>query len=308
MGSRQYQLVRTGENAFEFEVMIHRGELTRLQPLLIFHSIEFPVPPSEAFCETMWRAGFQVVFVRRAGFGRSSPLPQALITDHLIRSGATAMAEAAMMRQLITKMDLRNIVLLAMGSSNLVAYRLVKLAPEISFTVFANPVFNQDIFQVFTPDWFRTMLKQIVTSKSGLHVAIQGMKLLIRKDPIGFYNHIYQKNAYDLRYIEDNSDDYREAGNHALETDPGQLFYDTIMLLDTDKILRDGYFRDTPGTVLIGKESGDHWRTEMKSEAARLGLPVIEAPKGDLFCAYASPETLVSAIRVHAQLAVYAIA
>lgn len=180
--SRSFNLVRVGEAAFEFDVMIYGGKRSHLRPLLICHSIEFPVPPSEMFCGAMQAAGLQVIFVRRAGFGRSSPLPQALVTDALIRSGATAMAEAVMMRQLMTKLGLSNAVLLAMGSSNLVAYRLVKLAPEITFTVFTNPVFNQDIFEVFTPDWFRAMLKQIVTSKSGLKVAIQGMKLLIRKD------------------------------------------------------------------------------------------------------------------------------
>ncbi|MFN3214201.1 MAG: hypothetical protein ACE37M_13940 [Henriciella sp.] len=298
--SRSFNLVRVGEAAFEFDVMIYGGKRSHLRPLLICHSIEFPVPPSEMFCGAMQAAGLQVIFVRRAGFGRSSPLPQALVTDALIRSGATAMAEAVMMRQLMTKLGLSNAVLLAMGSSNLVAYRLVKLAPEITFTVFTNPVFNQDIFEVFTPDWFRAMLKQIVTSKSGLKVAIQGMKLLIRKDPVAFYNHIYQKNADDLQYVRDNADDYCKAGQLALETTPAQLFYDAVMLLDQDPLLRDGYFGDTDGVALIGAESSEYWRSQMNSEANRLGLPVAHTPRGDLFCAYTSPETLLEL--VHSQI------
>ncbi|NQY39420.1 MAG: hypothetical protein HRT80_04900 [Henriciella sp.] len=307
MSERPFQLIRTGEEAFEFEVMIYGGALTSRRPLLIFHSIEFPLPPSTTFCDAMWEEGLQVVFVRRAGFGKSSPLPRAMIVDDVVRSGATAVAEAVMMRQLIATLNLQNIVLLAMGSSNLVAYRLVKLAPEINFTIFANPVFNQDIFQVFTPLWFRTMLKQIMTSKSGLRVAIRGMKLLIRKDPVAFYNHIYHKNEHDLRYIEENAEDYREAGDYALATDPAQLFYDAIMLLDHDPLLRDGYFSDTFGTILIGKDSAEHWRTQMRLEADRLGLPIVQAPEGDLSCAYASPETVLSIIEVNTHLSVYAI-
>ena len=308
MSERPFQLIRTGEAAFEFEVMIYGGALTSRRPLLIFHSIEFPLPPSKMFCDAMWDDGLQVVFVRRAGFGNSSPLPRAMIVDDVVRSGATAVAEAVMMRQLIATLNLQNVVLLAMGSSNLVAYRLVKLAPEISFTIFANPVFNQDIFEVFTPLWFRTMLKQIVTSKSGLKVAIQGMKLLIRKDPIAFYNHIYHQNEHDLRYVQDNAEDYREAGDYALATDPAQLFYDTIMLLDHDPLLRDGYFSDTPGTILIGEDSSEHWRNQMKLEADRLGLPIVQAPKGDLFCAYASPETVLSVVNMNTSLSVCEIA
>ncbi|GAB5455797.1 MAG: hypothetical protein Hens2KO_20260 [Henriciella sp.] len=308
MNERTFQLIRTGEAAFEFEVMIYGGELTTRRPLVIFHSIEFPIPPSKAFCDTMWQAGLQVIFVRRPGFGKSSPLPRALITDEVVRSGATAMAEAVMMRQLISTLNLQDAVLLALGSSNLVAYRLVKLAPEISFTVFVNPVFNQDIFQVFTPLWFRTMLKQIVTSKSGLKVAIQGMKLLIRKDPVAFYNHIYHKNEYDLRYVREHVDDHYEAGNYALDIDPAQLFYDAIMLLDHDPLLRDGYFTDIFGTIFIGQKSSDYWRKQMRVEADRLGLPIVEAPKGDLFCAYASAETLLSVIELNTQLSAHAIA
>ena len=307
MLARQFQIIRVGE-AFEFEVMLYGGVRCGLRPLLVVHSIEFPIPPSRSFCEAMRAAGLQVIFVRRAGFGESSPLPHALLTDNLIRSGATAMAEAVMMRQLISKLGLNNAVLLAMGSANLVAYRLVKLAPEITFTVFANPVFNQDIFQVFTPDWFRAMLRQIVTSKGGLKVAVQGMKLLIRKDPIAFYNHIYNKNSHDLQYISDNADDYRESGGFALKTDPAQLFYDAIMLLDKDPLLRDGYFTETEGTILIGSESLEYWRSEMYLEAERVGLPVIEAPKGDLFCAYTSPGTLISAIEPHPKTVQYALA
>ena len=134
------------------------------------------------------------------------------------------------------------------------------------------------------------------------------MKLLIRKDPIAFYNHIYHQNEYDLRYIHDNAEDYHEAGAYALGTDPAQLFYDAIMLLDHDPLLRDNYFSDVPGTIFIGQKSSEYWRTQMRLEAERLRLPIVEAPKGDLFCAYTSPETLLSAIVLNTELSAYAIA
>lgn len=302
MSTRQFQLVHVAEHGTAFEVMIYGGKVKDLQPLLIFHSIEFPVPPSEAFCDLLWDAGLQVIFVRRAGYGRSTALPRALIENVTITSGATAMAEAVMLRKLISTLDLENIIVLAMGSSNPVIYRLVHIAPEIVFTVFANPMFNQDIWQVFTPHWFRSMLKQIVSSKSGLTVAYQGMKLLIRKDPIAFYKHIYSKNVYDLKYIRANEDDYRLAGAFALETDAAQLYYDTMMCLSNDPTLKDGFFDGINGTALIGAESSQHWRNEMKREAARVGLPVVHAPKGDLFCAYCSPNTLLDLIQEQAKV------
>ncbi|MCR9271478.1 MAG: hypothetical protein ACX94B_13845 [Henriciella sp.] len=303
MSKRHFQLVHVAEHGSAFDVMVFGGDVQDLQPLLIFHSIEFPVPPSDAFCDLLWDAGLQVIFVRRAGFGRSTPLPRALIEKVTITSGATAMAEAVMLRKLISTLDLKNIIVLAMGSSNPVIYRLVHIAPEITYTIFANPMFNQDIWQVFTPNWFRTMLKQIVSSKSGLTVAYQGMKLLIRKDPVAFYSHIYSKNAHDLKYIRTNEDDYRQAGEFALRTDAAQLYYDTMMCLSDDPTLKDGFFDGINGTALIGADSSLHWRNEMKREAARVGLPVIQAPKGDLFCAYCSPNTLLDLIQKQANVA-----
>ena len=159
MTQRTFQNVRVGEQAFQFDVMIYGGTRNDRQPLLILHSIEFATPPSTDVCEYLWQSGFQVIFVHRAGFGRSSPLPRALNSEQSIKSGVTACAEAAMLRQLIVRLGLRDLNLLAIGSANPVAYRLVQMAREISYSVFVNPIFNQDIWQVFSPMWFRTMLK-----------------------------------------------------------------------------------------------------------------------------------------------------
>jgi hypothetical protein len=296
MAGRDFEIIRVGQRAFEFEVMIHGGALSDRQPLLILHSIEFAVPPSEAFCDAMWKNGLQVIFVRRAGFGRTSPLPQVLLSKKSIVNGATAAAEAAMLQQLIEMLRLENVVLLANGSSNPVAYRLVQFSPQIQFSLFINPIFNQEIWNVFTPVWFRKMLKQIVTSKSGLQVAFRGLKLLIQRDPIAFYRHIFAKNNANLDYVQCHADDYREAGDICLSVDANQLFYDTIMCLGHDPMLKDGFFANVHGAILIGRESGDLWRRQMIREAQRVQLPLLFAPQGDLLCAYASPELVLDTI------------
>ena len=296
---RDFKTIRIGERAFELDVWIYGDTLSDRQPLVILHSIEFAVPPSDSFCEQMWRDGLQVIFIRRAGYGHSSPLPMALMTKETVTNGATAAAEAVVIRQCFAKLGLEDIILLSIGSANPMVYRLVHLAPEIAFTFFVNPMFNQEIWQVFTPLWFRNMLKQIVTSRSGLHVALRGMKALLRRDPISFYQHIFNKNPSDLEYVAENKTDYFEAAEISLQTTGSQLYYDTIMCLGHDPSLKDNVFSRVKGAVIIGRESVDHWRTQMEFEAARVGLPVIKAPAGDLLCAYASPETLLSALRVH---------
>ncbi len=293
---RSFQRISVGENAFEFEVMIYRDALADRQPLLVLHSIEFPAAPSATFCEFMWQHGYQVIFVRRSGYGGSSPLPKTLIQDKPIKSGATAIAEAAMLRALIARLGLSNVVILAIGSANPVVFRLAQIASEIEFSVFVNPMFNQEVWSVFTPAWFRTMLKQTITSKAGLHIATQGMKVLLRREPIEFYKHILQKNHGDLEYVDRNEADYYDAGALALNTDPSLVYYDARMCLSYDPLLKDNFFDGIDAAILIGENTADLWRTEMEKEAARLNLPMIYAPRGDIFCAYVSPEKVLETI------------
>ena len=101
MDRRSFQTIKVGEQAFVFDCMIYGGHAGEKQPLLIFHSIEFAMPPSEAFCQIMWDAGLQVIFARRPGYGDTSPLPVAMMTKGPVTSGATAITEAAMLRELI---------------------------------------------------------------------------------------------------------------------------------------------------------------------------------------------------------------
>lgn len=301
MTGRDYEIIRVGQRVFEHEVMIYGGQLCDRQPLLILHSIEFAVPPSQSFCETLWKNGLQVIFIRRSGYGRSSPMPQVLLSKRNIVNGSTAAAEAVMVQKLIETLGLENVILMAIGSSNPMVYRLVQFSPQIQFTFFVNSMFNQEVWNVFTPVWFRKMLRQIVTSKSGLQVAFKGLKLLIQRDPIAFYNHIFSKNQADLDYVSANAEDYRVAGEICLGVSANQLFYDTTMCLGHDAMLKDNFFESTSGAVLIGRESSDLWQAQMVRESQRVRLPLIYSPTGDLLCAYTSPDLVMETIAAAAR-------
>jgi len=294
MDQRAFQTIKVGDQAFELDVMIYGGERVSKRPLLILHSIEFAMPPSEAFCEMMWSVDLQVIFVRRPGYGESSPMPAALMTKATITSGATAMAEAAMVRALIEKLTLKDITLLAVGSANPICYRLVHMTQDLSRVIFVNPVFNQDIMQVFHPDWLREMLKQVISSKGGLRVAEAGMKLLIRNDPIAYYHTILRNSSGDVDYVNSHVRDYEHAARLALETESDMLYYDAIMCLTPDALLKDGFFEGVDAAILIGADSTPYWQNEMQNEADRLGLPLYEASAGDKFCAYASPQDVLA--------------
>lgn len=298
-GDRTFRLIRVLDGRVAIDTMIYKQEISSLQPLLILNSIDFPMPPSVAFCEHMWRAGYQVIFVRRPGFGTTPSLPGAILTKDAIVSGGASMLEAALVTQLITRLDLSDIILLTIGSANALGYRLVKVCSGITLAVFANPIFNQEVWGVFRPDWFQQIVRQATINRSGFSILYQAIKLQLRTDPAGFYQQFLQKSPGDLDYVSGNSSDFSRAATLIQAIDSKTMFYDFLMAMHEDKALVDGYFGEVPAVALSGEETVRAWKDGLDGEARRLGLPVAYAPRGDVFAAYISPDFLIETIRAY---------
>ena len=293
--------MRIGAGEIALRVMIHRDRVSDRTPIVILNSVDFPMPPSHKFCEYMWAAGYQVIFIERPGFGNSKPLPSVLLEEAQIASGATVAAEAALLFTLLNQLELSRIVLLGMGSANPVAYRLAKLHPEIDLAIFSNAMFNQDIWGVFRPTWFQSMLRETVASSAGLKFAACGVRYMRKKDPLSFYRQILQKSPGDLRYLEANQHDFIWAGDLIRNINTATLNYDLRMSLSPDERLRDDFFQGLRAVIMSGQETTDLWKSQLVLEADRLSLPVVYAPSGDLYAPYASPDCLLSTIDEHSK-------
>ena len=68
-------LMALGAGILALRVIIHRTDISDRRPLVILNSVDYPMPPSEDFCDRKWAEGYQVIFVERPGFGRSRGLP-----------------------------------------------------------------------------------------------------------------------------------------------------------------------------------------------------------------------------------------
>ena len=287
-------LTPIGCGSIALRVIIHRERVSDLRPLVILNSVDFPMPPSDAFCERMWEAGYQVIFIERPGFGSSRGLPKDLTQDRHIKSGAAVTAEAAVLYQMLDKLQLKDMVLLGMGSANPVCYRLARLSSDISLSIFSNAMFNQDIWGVFRPRWFQSMLRQTVGSKPGLYFATYGVKHQLRKAPMSFYRGLLQKSEGDLRYFEDNKASFLQASRLMRNIEASTFNYDLKMSLTPDHALRDDYFQGVNAVVMTGEETTELWQSQLQTEADRLGLPIVYAPSGDLYAPYASPDMLIT--------------
>lgn len=299
--SRSEQLIHLGGTNLGIRGMIYRGHLSDRPSLVILNSIEFPMPPSVEFCELMWAKGLQVVFIERPGFGTSTSLPRALLTDALIKNGAAASAEAALIERVFQELGLKRIILLGMGSANPVCYRLTVLSRNTELSVYSNVVFNKDILDVFKPKWFQQMLRQTVQLRLGFQITALGVKYRLRNKPLVFYRQLFQQSAGDLAYLEASHDDFLRAAKLFQHIDQSTLNYDLSMSLKPDHLLKDGFFTGKKAIAFSGVETPDHWRVQLDSEAARLSIPVVYAPRGDFFAPYASPDRFIAMIDQHTE-------
>jgi len=277
--------------------MIYRGALGRKTSLFILNSHEFFMPPSVAFCEAAWRAGYQVIFIRRPGIVGSTPLPRVLTEFRHVRSGAAVAAEAAMLAQFIDQCATDDAVVLAMGGSSPVAYRLSHFCKRVTLFVFANPTFNQNVWSSFSPDWFRGLLKQVIASKSGVNISSLGIKHFLRRDALSFYRQILAQSAGDLDYVSENETDFIEAGVLAQSAPTAQLYYELSINLQLDPLLRPGVFKGRNVLAVSGAEANPNWREGIAQECSRLKVPLEFLPSGFIFGPYHEPEVFFDIIR-----------
>lgn len=293
---RRCSLVKIDGGSIALNVMVYAKGASKLRPLVVLNSIDFPMPPSKGFCETMRLAGLQVIYIERPGFGCSRGLPEALLTNHAIETGAAVMTEAAVIQRLLSQLQLGEFVLLCMGSSNPVGYRLAKLNQKVALTVFSNAMFNQDAWSVFRPEWFQHSLKQAMRSRTAMKLSILGTKLALKRSPSLFYRQVLQKSAGDLKYFEANKQDFSAASLNYQNMTASMIAYDVRTSMQNDPSLSDNFFENDNCVTFTSIEADANWRRGLQAESERLSLPITFASEGDFFAPYLCPGHLIKTI------------
>lgn len=284
---RAFDLFHVGKARHAIEAMIYGNREEKLRPLIMLNTMEAPAPPPVAYCEFMRDAGLQVIFVRRPGFGRSAPQPD-------------MMAQALSVFGLIRQLELDNAVLIGVSTANPVAYRLAKMCNAVAFSIFANPVFNQDVLHEFQPAWFQSILKQAITSQAGARIAFTGIKYALRRDAIGVFLECCSKSRGDVEYIRRNPGDVINSAGLIRQADIATLHNDIRASLEEDPALTDGYFGGINAIALSGVETTPTWKSSFEAETGRLGIAHDYAASGDGFAALMSPQHVLDIIKLRA--------
>ena len=287
----------------KIDVMIYRQQISDLTPLVIVNSIELPMPPSQGFCDRMWHAGYQVIFIRRPGFGGAPGLPTALLADREVQNGAAAITEAALLQRLLETLGLKDVVLLGLGTGNSVCVRLSKLSATVQYSILSNPLFHQNVWDIVRPSWVQSMVRQLLLSKGGLSFTVQGLKSVLKRRPAWFYRQFAQKSAGDLDYVAENMPDFEAAATLMQNMAPETVYYDLQMALMIDTQVDNSFLRGIEGVILCGTETTEDWKHQIKTQSERLDFPIAFAPSGDLFVPYKSPECLLELLNSKARRA-----
>lgn len=280
---RFWQTAKVGPSGQYIEYMQFGAD--HLRPLVFLTSLEYAAAPPWGFCIDAATAGFGVFSIRRPGFGASDP---ATCIDQ----------QAAIIQSFLEEAGLENIILVAVGSANPVGARLAVRCPRITFSVFANCVFNRDVLAEFRPAWFGRLISQTIESRAGARISLGAIRQAGKQfGSQWLYQTCFQKSAGDVAFVKtyprEMSEAWEVGSAIAVETWQQELYPS----LKEDPFLRDGLFSSLPALAVSGAETTDTWKEGFEAEAARLGVPVAYLGSGDVMAVYQSGTELLSLLR-----------
>ena len=273
---RPYQVFSAGKCSLEYMVC---GS-DELVPLVLIHSVEYPGWPPQGFCQEAEAAGFQVIAVRRPGFGNNPALP-------------CMKGQADLIADFLRENNLRGAVIALSGTGCPIGYKLAKM-PDLGIrtSIFVNCCFNYDQIAQFQPEWYSKIIQQTLNSVSGARLSLMALK-----SSWGIFGRAWvhetalAKSKGDISFLRENPKLVSEAIDNLLARLDVHTFHTEISSsVRTDPSLTDGYFEDVPALVMSGTETTATWKKGVEGEVARLGLPAVTyLPSGDFMAVYQSP-------------------
>lgn len=280
---RFWQTAGIGENRHSLEYMQFGGD--HLRPLVFLTSIEYPAAPPWGFCIDAANAGFGVYSIRRPGFGESEAV-----------SGIDQ--QASLIEAFFEEAGLKNIVLVSVGSANPVGARIAIKSGRVTFSVFANCVFNRDVMGEFRPAWFGRLLSQTTESQAGARISLGAIRQAGRQfGSQWFYQTCFQKSPGDISYVKTYPREMAEAWEVASAISPETWQQELHPSLKGDPFLTDGLFASLPSLAISGLETTDSWKTGFEAEAQRLNIPVSYLTSGDILVPYQSGTELLALLK-----------
>lgn len=227
------------------------------------------------FCLDAKDHGYQVILIRRPGFGRSSACQA--YTD-----------QKQIVTEALNELELEDIHLHATGSAGYLGWQLLKDNDRIERATFCNyafgPVTNFEFQRV--SENVRLTVRQAVTSELGCKMLLIGMRTLLNSGKKRDYiEKFFEKSAADLAFLKyheaelwESFDTITKLSAKTLRNDIRQL----TVLAEPDSSFK----TQKPFQLLLGGDAHETFRNVANKRAEKLGGKTLKSKKHDYFVGF----------------------
>ena len=178
------------------------------RPVVILHSLECGYLPSEEMITEARKAGINLIFPLRPGFGDTT---------------ATGSIEAAakLLNEFIRILDLKDVILVGQSTSAPLALEIQALSARVSKTVLINYGLDvTDKLSAIQPKWLSGLLRMGLSSRAGFAFGARSLRSISETfGGIRFYRMMYRNQASDLAYLEANTQDFQLVSDYLYGAD-----------------------------------------------------------------------------------------
>jgi len=240
--------------------------------LVLLNSVEYSAMTPWQFCLDAKDNGYQIILIRRPGFGRSS-------------SCETYEAQEQIVAEALDILDLQDVHLHATGSAGHLGWQVFKENDRIANATFCNyafgPVTNFE-FQRITES-VRQTVKQAISNELGCKLLLTGLRALEKSGKKADYiESFFGKSEADLEFVKQHQTDLYGTFKALAQLSAKTLRNDIRQL--TVLAEPDPSFQSTkPFELLLGADAPEPFRNIASERAKALGGEVITTDRHDFF-------------------------
>ena len=162
--------------------------------VVVLHSLEYGYLPSDEMIAEARKAGVNLVFPLRPGFGATTPTSS--IQD-----------SARLLNEFIRLLDLKNITLIGQSTSSPLALEMQSISLNIANTVLVNYGLDvADKLSAIEPKWLSGLLRMGLSSRASFSFGARSLRSISETfGGMRFYRMMYRNQETDLAFLEDNT-------------------------------------------------------------------------------------------------------
>lgn len=178
------------------------------RPVIILHSLEYGYLPSNEMITAARKAGINLIFPLRPGFGETTATGS-------IESAAKLLAE------FIRVLDLNDIILVGQSTSAPLALEIHTLSSRVAKTALINYGLDvTDKLSAIQPKWLSGLLRMGLSSRAGFAFGARSLRSISETfGGMRFYRMMYRNQASDLAYLETHTRSFESISDYLYGAD-----------------------------------------------------------------------------------------